>query len=129
MTRAKPEFIVYKNKEILYLNFANMEKDSIPAFMEETKQLAGTRPLNSILFLANVFRMGFDHTTVKQFIEFSNFSRPYSRGTAVVGIDPVKKVLYEAAVSLSGRGSKNIRMFINTNDDIPAKDWLINISE
>jgi hypothetical protein len=129
MLKAKPEFISYKNKQILYLNFSNMDKDYIPVFMTETKELVSSMPHNSILFLANVFRMGFDHTTVKQFIEFSNVSRQFSRGTAVVGIDPVKKVLYEAAVSLSGRSSKNIKMYINSNDEIQAKDWLVNIPE
>lgn len=125
--KKKPEWITYKDQELLYLNFREMNKDDIPLFMQDTKSILTSVEPNSVRFLVNVHRMGFDHATVRQFIEFSNFSRPSSLATAIVGIDSVKKVLYEAAVSLSGHHSKNVKMFLNNTNEEVAKDWLVSI--
>jgi hypothetical protein len=124
MSSVKPEFIEHNNKKIFYLNFSNMGKDVMPAFMEEAKQMLSSNPPTSVLFLANVNKMSFDKTIVKNFVEFFKFTKTYTRRTAVIGLDTIKKMLYEAVLVLSGRGSENIRVFDGPNAEVKAKDWL-----
>ena len=124
MSSVKPEFIDHNNKKILYLNFSNMVKQDIPVFIAEAKKLLLPNPPGSVLFLANVYKMSFDKATVKNFIEFFKFNKPFSKRTAVIGLDSIKKMLYEASLVLSGRGSENIRVFDGPNAESKAKDWL-----
>ena len=125
MSSVKPEFIEHNGKKILYLNFANMAKQDIHVFMEEAKKLLLPNPPGSVLFLANVYKMSFDKETVKNFIGFFKFNKPFSKRTAVIGLDSIKKMLYEASLVLSGRGSENIRVFDGPNAESKAKNWLI----
>jgi hypothetical protein len=124
MSSVKPEFIDHNNKKIFYLNFSNMGKDTVPDFMEEAKQMLSSNPPTSVLFLANVNKMSFDKVIVKNFVEFFKFTKTYTRRTAVIGLDTIKKMLYEAVLVLSGRGSENIRVFDGPNAEVKAKDWL-----
>jgi hypothetical protein len=124
MSSAKPEFIEHNDKKIFYLNFANMEKDAIPAYMEEAKQMLLSNPPVSVLFLTNVYKMSFDKAIVKSFIGFFKFTKTYSKRTAIIGLDSMKKMLYEAVIVLSGRGNENIRAFDVPNAEAKAKDWL-----
>jgi hypothetical protein len=110
---------------MLYVNFSNMKKEDIPTYMEEAKKLLLPNPPGLVLFLANVHKMSFDKATVKNFVEFFKFNKPFSKRTAVIGLDSIKKMLYEASLTLSGRGSENIRVFDGPNSESKTKDWLI----
>jgi hypothetical protein len=124
MSSVKPEFIEHRDKKVFYLNFSNMEKAAIPALMEEAKKELSAHEPASVLFLANVEKMKFDKETVKSFVEFFKFTKTYTHRTAVIGLDSIKKVLYETVLTLSGRGKENIRVFDGPNADAKAKDWL-----
>lgn len=124
MSAVKPEFIDHKGKKIFYLNFSHMEKDIIPAFMEEAKNVLSAESPSSVLFLANVNKMSFDKQIVKNFVDFFKFTKTYTQKTAVIGLDTIKKMLYEAVLVLSGRGGENIRVFDGPNAEAKAKDWL-----
>lgn len=127
MQKAQPKFVEHCGKQILYLDFSKMNKNDIPSFMDSILRFLEGYPQNSQLFLVNVYQMDFDRQTISQFTDFSNHSRKYSLATAIVGIDPIKKVLYEAALSLSGSHSKNIRMWINNRNEEAAMDWLVSL--
>lgn len=101
-----------------------MGKDTIPAFMEEAKKVLSAHEPASVLFLANVEKMKFDKDIVKSFIYFFKFTKTYTQKTAVIGLDSMKKMLYETVLMLSGRGKENIRVFDGPNADAKAKDWL-----
>ena len=124
MSSVMPEFIDHNGKKIFYLNFSHMAKNDIPVFMEEAKKMVSSNPPRSVLFLADVYKMRFDKTTVKHFVEFFKFTKTYTQKTAVIGLDSIKKTLYEAVLVLSGRGSENIRVFDGHNAETKAKDWL-----
>ncbi len=124
MSSVKPEFIEHNDKKIFYLNFSSMEKDDIPVFMEEAKKLLSPNQPSSVLFLANVDKMKFDKGTVANFVGFFKFTKTYTKRTAVVGLDTIKKMLYEAVLKLSGRGSESIRVFDGPNAELKAKEWL-----
>jgi len=124
MSSVKPEFIDHNNKKVFYLNFSNMEKDAILAFMKEAKQVLSPHQPSSVLFLANVNKMKFDKEIVKNFVGFFKFTKTYTKRTAVIGLDTIKKMLYETVLVLSGRGNENIRVFDGPNAEVKAKDWL-----
>lgn len=127
MSSAKPEFIEHKDKKVFYLNFSNMGKDVIPVFMEEAKKELSAHEPASVLFLANVEKMKFDKDIVKKFVEFFKFTKTYTQKTAVIGLDSMKKMLYETVLMLSGRGKENIRVFDGPNANAKAKDWLTSV--
>lgn len=124
MSSVKPEFIEYNGKKIFYVNFSNMKKEDIPTYMEEAKKMLSPNPPTSVLFLANVNKMSFDKATVKNFVEFFKVTKTYTKRTAVIGLDTLKKMLYEAVLVISGRGNENIRVFDGPNAEVKAKDWL-----
>src|SRR4030042_4912726 len=124
MSSVKPEFIDHNGKKVFYLNFSQMQKDTIPVFMEEAKKVLSSNPPASVLFLTNVHKMSFDKVVVKNFVDFFKFTKTYTQKTAVIGLDTIKKMLYEAVLVLSGRGSENIRVFDGPNAETKAKDWL-----
>jgi len=124
MSAVKPEFIEHSGKKIFYLNFSHMEKDAIPAFMEEAKNALASEHPSSVLFLANAHKMNFDKQTVKNFVDFFKLTKTYTQKTAVIGLDTIKKMLYEEVLVLSGRGSENIRVFDWPNAEAKAKDRL-----
>ena len=101
-----------------------MKKEDIPTYMEEAKKLLLPNPPGSVLFLAIVYKMCFDKATVKNFVEFFKVTKTYTKRTAVIGLDTLKKMLYEAVLVISGRGNENIRVFDGPNAEVKAKDWL-----
>ncbi len=124
MSSVKPEFIEYRGKKVFYLNFSNMGKDTIPAFMEEAKKVLSAQEPASVLFLANVEKMKFDKNIVKYFVDFFKFKKTFTKKTAVIGLDTIKKMLLESVLVISGRGKENISAFDSPNADAKAKDWL-----
>jgi hypothetical protein len=51
--------------------------------------------------------------------EFANGNKPFVRAGAVIGIDGLKKIVYDAVMKFTGR---NLPAF----DDVEeAKDWLV----
>jgi hypothetical protein len=124
MSSVKPEFIEHRGKKVFYLDFSKMEKDTIPAFMEEAKKVLSANEPGSVLFLANVEKMKFDKNIVKNFVDFFKFTKTFTKKTAVIGLDTIKKMLLESVLVISGRGKENISTFDGPNADAKAKDWL-----
>ena len=71
-----------------------------------------------------IMRNQYSPSHVKKFVEFFKFTKTYTKRTAVIGLDTIKKTLYEAVLTISGRGSENIKVFDGYNDELKAKDWL-----
>lgn len=99
MSSVKPEFIEYRGKKVFYLNFSNMEKNAIPAFMEEAKKALSAHEPASVLFLANVEKMKFDKNIVKNFVDFFKFTKTFTKKTAVIGLDTIKNAIGKRACS------------------------------
>jgi hypothetical protein len=91
--------------------------------MKESVKMLENKAEKSVLFMVNVYKMGFDHSTIGHFIDFLSITKKYSKATAICGINVVQKHLYQAALDISGRGNSNMK-FANDTED--AKEWLIN---
>jgi len=101
MSSVKPEFIEHRGKK----SFVHARACFSP-------------------FLANVEKMKFNKDIVKKFIDFFKFTKTFTKKTAVIGLDSIKKMLLESVLVISGRGKENISAFDGPNADAKAKDWL-----
>ena len=115
----KVRFIHHRGKPILFLDFSHCSTDEVFKTIDEAKQIIRTQPQKSVLTLTDVTNTKYNMETTQAMKELANGNKPYVKAGAVVGIDGLKKIIYEAVTRFSGR---NIPVF----DDVEkAKDWLV----
>lgn len=110
--------INYKGKEILYLDFSGCNKDEIFQIIKLAEKIIRVQPKKSLLTLTNVFGARYDKEIIRELKEFANNNKPFVKAGAVVGIEGLKKVAYDAVIKFTGR---NLPAFDDTKK---AKDWL-----
>jgi hypothetical protein len=113
------QIIDYKGKEIIYLDFSDCNVNEVFEIIEMAKKIIRAQPLNSVLTLTNVSGTKYNREVIQVMKEFANDNKPFVKAGAVVGIDGLKKVVYDAITRFSER---NLPAF---DDNEKAKDWLI----
>jgi len=112
-------FIEHKNKRILYIDFSNCELEDIVSIIGQSKQFISKESQGTVLTLTNVTDARNNAAVVRVLKEFTTFNRPFVKAGAVVGIDGLKKAVFEAIVKFSGRK-------LAVHEDVEkAKDWLV----
>ena len=111
--------IDYKGKEIVYLDFSDCNVNEVFEILEMAKKIIRIQPLNSVLTLTNVSGTKYNREVIQAMKEFANDNKPFVKAGAVVGIDGLKKIVYDAITRFSER---NLPAF---DDSEKAKDWLI----
>ena len=111
--------IDYKGKEIVYLDFSDCNVNEVFEILEMAKKIIRIQPLNSVLTLTNVSGTKYNREVIQAMKEFANDNKPFVKAGAVVGIDGLKKIVYDAITRFSER---NLPAF---DDGEKAKDWLI----
>ncbi len=112
------QIIDYKDKEIIYLDFSDCNVDEVFEIIEVAKKIIRVQPHNSVLTLTNVTGTKYNREVIQALKEFANDNKPFVKAGAVVGIDGLKRIVYDAITRFSGR---NLPAF---NDNEKAKDWL-----
>jgi hypothetical protein len=113
------QLIDYKGKEIVYLDFSDCNVDEVFQIIEMAKKIIRVQPLNSVLTLTNVSGTKYNREAIQEMKEFANGNKPFVKAGAVIGIDGLKKIVYDAITRFSER---NLPAF----DDIEkAKNWLV----
>ncbi len=113
------EFIQYKGKQILHLNFTQANAAKVIQIIRTAKAVIAAQPEKSLRTLTDVTEMSFNEEAATALKEFASYNKPYVTAAAVVGITGLKKIIYNAVVKFSGR---NLVAF-DTRDQ--AKDWLV----
>jgi hypothetical protein len=113
------QVIDYKGKEIIYLDFSDCNVGEIFQVIEMAEKIIRIQPLNSVLTLTNVSGTKYNREVIQAMKEFVNDNKPFVKAGAVVGIDGLKRVVYDAITRFSGR---NLPAF---DDNEKAKDWLV----
>lgn len=112
------KFIEHKGTRILLIVFARCEMEEIVAVVREGKKLIAAEPANSVLTLTDVTDARTNSAITRVLKEFTVHNKPYVKAGAVVGLDGLKKLIFDAVVAFSGRN-------LAAHDDIgKAKDWL-----
>jgi len=113
------KFIIHKWRQILLLDISHCSSDEVIKTIDEAIGVIRSQPESSLLILTDVTGAGYDLEVIEKLKESAGGNEPYVRASAVVGLDGLQKVVYNAVTLFSKR---TFPMF----DDIEkAKDWLI----
>jgi hypothetical protein len=118
----KCEVIEYQGKKIIELDFQNFTfKDvgEIRAIIAEAQKIISAQPEKSVFTLTNCIGFRFSPEIVEIFNVFTEHNKPYVKSGAVIGIDGLQKLAYNAVMRFSGR---NIPIFADRQE---ALDWLV----
>jgi hypothetical protein len=111
--------VEYKGKRILSIDFTGCEMEEIVAVVQEGKKLIAAEPPNSVLTLTIVTGARTNSAVTRVMKEFTLHNKPYVKAGAVVGLDGLKSVIFDAVMKFSGRN-------LTAHEDIEkAKEWLI----
>jgi hypothetical protein len=121
MKRVK--YIYHNGRQILFLDFSGCNAADFLVIIKEAEQVIRAEPPDSVLTLTNVTGAKYNLEVTKALKEFTIGNKPFVIAAAVVGLDVLKKVIYNSVMHVSGR---NLLAF----DDIEkAKDWLVEESK
>ena len=112
-------FITHKWRQILLVDFSHCSVDEALQTMDEAKEIIRSQPEFSLLVLTNVTNGRYNLDVIEKLKEFTAGNKPFVRASAVVGLDALKKVIYNTVVMFTKRT-------FSVFDDIEeAKEWLI----
>lgn len=112
--------ITYKGKRIVFNDFSNSANEEILATMKEAVELIRTQPPESVYVITDTGGSSmYNKEIAAAFKEFVAGNKPFVKMSVVVGIDGIKKVLYDAVILFSRR--KNL-ILMNSIDE--AKEFL-----
>ena len=116
---SRVSYIYHQGRQILFLDFANCSVDEALGIINEAGPLISEQKEKSVLTLTDVTGARYNHDVTHAMKEFAKGNTPFVKASAVVGLDGMKKIIYNVIIKVSGR---NISVF----DDIEhAKDWLV----
>ena len=111
--------IYHNGRQILFLDFSGCKVEDFHISIKEAEKLIRAEPPNSVLTLTDVTGAKYNLEVTKAIKEFAVGNKPFVKAGAVVGLDALKKIIYNSIMHVSGR---NLLAF----DDIEkAKDWLV----
>lgn len=113
-------FLTYRGRRILFADYSGLQdSDEILRTIETLKQTIGQEPEGSVLLLSNVRDAKTDGAITDAFKELVQHNKPYICASAVVGLGPLQRLVYETVQLFAKRE-------IRTFDDMhKAKDWLV----
>jgi len=117
MERVK--FIIHKWRQILLLDGSHCSLEEAIKGIDEAEKVIRSQPESSLLILTDVTGARYDLEVIEKLKEFTNGNKPYVRASAVIGLDTLQKVVYNAVTLFSKR------TFPVFDDIEKAKDWLI----
>lgn len=112
-------FIDYKGNKILYLDFSKCSIEDGPHVMDEASQVINDQPPSSLLILSDVTEAQYNREIIKKLQEFVSQNRPFVKASAVIGMDGLKKVIFDMLLKVTGR---QMSVFATKED---ALNWLI----
>jgi hypothetical protein len=113
------KFIEHKGIEILRIDLSHCEMEEIVPILNTAKKLISGRPLKSVLTLTNVSDARYTPALIRTMKEFVVHNKPFVGAGAVVGVEGILKVVFEAVIKFSGRALHLAA------DEGTAKDWLV----
>ena len=112
--------ITYKGKRIVFNDFADATTEEIIATIKQAEELIRTKPPESVYIITDTSgKSMYNKETAAAFKEFVAGNKPYVKMSVVIGLDGIKKVLYDAVILFSKR--KNL-ITMNTLEE--AKEFL-----
>jgi hypothetical protein len=114
------KFIEHKGKKILLMDFSYSNIEENFQALEKAKIIISKQPFYSVLGLVDVRGDIFNSELATAFKEFALHNKPYMKMSAVVGIEGIKRLIYQTVLMFTKR--KNL-VLQDTIEE--AKNWLI----
>ena len=116
---ARTRFINHQGKQLLFIDFSNVNHEQAVAEAAAAKDIVRTQAKNSLLVLTDIGGAAFEPKVVQLMKDFTDFNRPYVRASAVVGATGLRRALVYAVSTFVKR---ELRVFDSVEE---AKDWLV----
>lgn len=111
--------INHKEKEILYLDFSYCTMDEFFQVIDLARKIIRVQKHNSVLTLTNVSGTKYNREMIQALKEFANDNKPFVKAGAIIGVEGLKKIAYDAIIKFTKR---NLPAFDNIEK---AKAWLV----
>ncbi len=116
---SRVQLVPHKGKHVVYLDFSGCKVADLLPILAEAKRVIASQPTGSALVLTNVTDTEISRDTSQLMKDFTSHNKPYVKASAIIGVDGLKKIIYNAVQAVSGR---HISSFATLD---LAKDWLI----
>ena len=113
------KFIQHKWRQLLLLDFSCCSVHEAITTINDAEKTIRAQPQSSVLILTDVTDARYNLEVIEKLKQFADGNTPYVKASAVVGLDGLKKIVYNAVVMFTGR---RLPVF---EDVEKAKDWLI----
>ncbi len=117
--RERVRFVEHQSRRLLLLDFSQCSAEEVLQTIGDAEKTIRVQPPRSLLTLTDVTGTRYNLEVTQAMKEFVHANKPHVRAAAVVGIDGLKKIVYEAVMRFSGR---NVPVFPDLET---AKDWLV----
>jgi hypothetical protein len=116
----RTQIIDYQGKKIFFMDFSNLKTTKeIQAVIQDSQKYIRSQPFNSVISLTSVGGMHFNNEIREMFAAFLKGNKPYMKASAVIGINGLMRIIYDAVMKITGRE-------LNTFATIDkAKAWLV----
>ncbi|PKL91082.1 MAG: hypothetical protein CVV21_09825 [Candidatus Goldiibacteriota bacterium HGW-Goldbacteria-1] len=111
--------INHKGKKIVHMDFSNSNQEEVMSTMKQAEALIRNQPPESVLGLLDISGSMYNKEIAAAFKDFAAGNKPFIKMTAVVGLEGIKKVLYDAVLMFTRR--KNL---VAMDSLEKAKDFL-----
>lgn len=113
-------YIESQGVNIFYIDFNGLQTENeIIEVLVESKTEIRSHPIKSMINLANISGMHFNNSIKELFFEFVKGNANYVQHSAIVGVDGIRRIVFNGIMKLSGR---DVRCFDSVED---AKKWLV----
>ena len=116
MTHTK--FITHKGAQILFIDLARTSPSGLLEAIGEAKEVIAKQPPSSLLTLTDVEGSTFNREVAEALKLYVAHNKPFVRAGAVVGLNDLKRVIFNFLNRVTGRSLKGFEQI----DE--AKDWL-----
>jgi hypothetical protein len=117
--QTRTRFIIHNDVPILLLDYSHItEPDTALREIALSRRIIAQQPEGSLRTLTYVEGAQYDADVVQALKDLTIHNKPYVKAAAVVGLNALRRIIYRAVITFSGR---DIRVFSDLED---AKDWL-----
>jgi hypothetical protein len=106
----KPEIIIYKGKNVVYLDFSGMkDKNEIMQLETDGADYIKKQTANSVYTLTNMEGMFFNNELKSFFEQTARGNAKFVKAGAVIGMTGLISIMYNAFVTFTGRAIKSCK--------------------
>lgn len=100
------EVVSYNQKEIIYIDFSNLDilqHEEFKETIEKAKNVIKNYPPTSVLTLVNFTNLRFSSQFLSELKELTYHNKPYVKKGAVFGVQGLQKVVFDSVMRITGR--------------------------